>query len=117
MCTTSIHDREDLNRQPLKCASCPVSLRPTHHGRFLRDIVADLSIIQPQQECQDQNARMKVRAMIDRDNAATIDGYGEGEEATGPKEPREKVSPTHVATGRPLRKFIRGVLGSTTDLK
>ena len=48
-------------------------LRPTHHGRFLRDIVADLSVIQPRRKSQDVNAYMKVQSIVDGDRVAPDD--------------------------------------------
>lgn len=79
MYTAKIIDRNDLNRQIIRSASCEIqipeldlTLPPTNRGQLttveglIRDVVADLSMDQPLRRIQDEDSYTKIQAIIDK---------------------------------------------------
>ncbi|KAF9784951.1 zf-ZPR1-domain-containing protein [Thelephora terrestris] len=129
--TARIQNREDLNRQLVKSASCSVTIPqyeltiPPARGQLttieglLRDIVTDLSAGQPLRKYQDENAYTKIQSIIDRARAILGDEE-EDEEVTGPKDPRERTdifTPFTVQLDDPAGNSFIEFLGSTADPK
>ncbi|KZS94308.1 zf-ZPR1-domain-containing protein [Sistotremastrum niveocremeum HHB9708] len=109
--TAKILNREDLDRQIVKSASCTVSIPeweltiPPNRGQLtnveglLRDIVNDLSVNQPLRRIEDEPAYKKVQKIID-DFTEVIDDSTEDETEGTPaeKEPkREKQKEDKIA--------------------
>ena len=99
--TARIHDRDDLNRQLVKSATCTVTIPqfeltiPPARGQLttveglLRDIAEDLSADQPLRKYQDEKAYTKIQSIIDGIKIVLGDDDEEGDEgANGPKEPK-----------------------------
>ena len=129
--TTRILNREDLNRQLVKSASCSVTIPqyeltiPPSCGQLttieglIRDIVADLSTNQPLRKYQDENAYTKIQSIIDSIKIVLNDKDDE-DEATGPKEPKERgdtFPPFTVQLDDPAGNSFIEFLGSTADPK
>ena len=131
--TARILNREDLNRQLVKSASCSVTIPqyeltiPPSRGQLttveglIRDIVADLSVGQPLRKYQDENAYTKIQSIIDSIKVVLDDGDDEeDEEATRPKEPKENSDtfpPFTVQLDDPAGNSFIEFLGSTADPK
>ena len=130
--TARILNREDLNRQLVKSASCSVTIPqyeltiPPSRGQLttieglIRDIVADLSTDQPLRKYQDENAYTKIQSIIDGIKAVLGDDEGEDEGGVGPKEPREEdrtFIPFTVQLDDPAGNSFIEFLGSTADPK
>ena len=129
--TARILNQEDLNRQLVKSASCSVTIPqyeltiPPSRGQlttiegFIRDITADLSTGQPLRKYQDENAYTKIQSIIDDIKAVLGDDEGDGEEATGPKEPKEgpdrSFTPFTVQLDDPAGNSFIEFMGSTAD--
>ena len=132
--TARILNREDLNRQLVKSASCSVTIPqyeltiPPSRGQLttveglIRDIVADLSTGQPLRRYQDENAYTKIQSIIDSIRVV-LDEEGEeneDDEATGPKEPRGEnhtFPPFTVQLDDPAGNSFIEFLESTADPK
>ena len=130
--TARILNHEDLNRQLVKSASCSVTIPqyeliiPPSRGQLttieglIRDITADLSTGQPLRKYQDENAYAKIQSIIDGIKAVLGDDEGDGEEATGPTEPKEgdrSFTPFTVQLDDPAGNSFIEFLGSTADPK
>lgn len=130
--TARILNREDLNRQLVKSASCSVTIPqyeltiPPSRGQLttieglIRDITADLSTDQPLRKYQDEKAYTKIQSIIDSIKVVLNDDEEEGEEATGPKGPKEKSEtfpPFTVQLDDPAGNSFIEFLGSTADPK
>ena len=130
--TTWIHDRQDLNRQLVKSASCSVTIPqfeltiPPSRGQLttveglLRDIATDLSADQALRKYQDENAYTKIQSIIDCIKVVLDDDEAEDEEATGRKELRKKSNtfpPFTVRLDDPAGNSFIEFLGSTADPK
>jgi zinc finger protein len=128
--TARIHNREDLNRQLVKSASCSVMIPqfeltiPSARGQLttveglLRDVVADLSTDQPLRKYQDENTYTKIQCVIDSIKVVLNDE--EEDETTGPKEPKDKdhtFPPFTVQLDDPAGNSFIEFLGSTADPK
>jgi zinc finger protein len=132
ICTARIHDREDLNRQLVKSASCSVMIPqleltiPPARGQLttieglLRDIVADLSAGQPLRKYQDENAYAKIQSIIDSIKIVLNEDEVKDEQATGSEEPKERgdtFPPFTVQLDDPAGNSFIEFLGSTADSK
>ena len=130
--TTRIHDREDLNRQLVRSASCSVMIPqldltiPPVRGQLttieglLRDIVADLAVGQPLRKYQDENAYTKIQSIIDNIKVVLGENDEGGEQAAESKEPKEKSDPFPSFTVQlddPAGNSFIEFLGSTADPK
>lgn len=130
--TARIHDREDLNRQLIKSASCSVTIpqyeltMPPSRGQLttveglLRGVVADLSADQPLRKYQDENTYTKIQSIIDSIKVVLGDDQGEDdEEVTEPKGLRETgtFSPFTVKLDDPAGNSFIEFLGITADPK
>lgn len=124
-----ILNREDLNRQLVKSASCSVKIPqyeltiPPARGQLttveglIRDIAADLSTDQPLRKYQDENAYAKIQSIIDSIKVILGDDEGD-EQATGPKEPKENSGtfpPFTVQLDDPAGNSFIEFLGSMAD--
>lgn len=130
--TARIHNREDLNRQLVKSASCSVMIPqleltiPPTRGQLttieglLRDIVADLSTDQPLRKYQDESAYTKIQSIIDSIKVVLDEDESEDEGTTRPKEPKEgsdAFPPFTVQLDDPAGNSFIEFLGSTADPK
>ena len=131
--TARIFTREDLNRQLVKSASCSVMIPqyeltiPPSRGQLttveglIRDIVADLSTGQPLRKYQDENAYTKIQSIIDNIKVVLDDDEeDEHQDATGPKETKEKdhiFPPFTVQLDDPAGNSFIEFLDSTADPK
>ena len=130
--TARILNREDLNRQLVKSASCSVTIPqyeltiPPSRGQLttveglIRDIVADLSVGQPLRKYQDENAYTKIQSIIENIKTILNDDGEEDEEATGLKEPKERSDafpPFTVQLDDPSGNSFIEFLGGTADPK
>ena len=131
--TARIFTREDLNRQLVKSASCSVMIPqyeltiPPSRGQLttveglIRDIVADLSTGQPLRKYQDENAYTKIQSIIDNIKVVLDDDEeDEHQDATGPKETKEKdhiFPPFTVQLDDPAGNSFIEFLESTADPK
>jgi len=129
--TTRILNREDLNRQLVKSASCSVKIPqyeltiPPARGQLttveglIRDISTDLSAGQPLRKYQDENAYTKIQSIIDSIKVV-LDDDEEDERATGPKESKgnsDTFPPFTVQLDDPAGNSFIEFLGSTADPK
>ena len=126
--TARILNREDLNRQLVKSASCSVTIPqyeltiPPSRGQLttveglIRDIVADLSTDQPLRKYQDENAYTKIQSIIDNIKIV-LDDRDDEDEATGPKETSDVFPPFTVQLDDPAGNSFIEFLGSTADPK
>ncbi|KAF9653346.1 zinc-finger protein zpr1 [Thelephora ganbajun] len=127
--TARIHDRQDLNRQLVKSASCSVTIPqfdltiPPVRGQLttveglLRDIVADLSADQPLRKYQDENVYTKVQSIIDSIKVILDDDDEETTEPKGPKEKSDRFPSFTVQLDDPAGNSFIEFLGSTADPK
>ena len=128
--TSRIHDREDLNRQLVKSASCSVMIPqfeltiPPSRGQLttieglLRDIVTDLSADQLLRKYQDENAYTKIQSIIDSIKVVlNDDNEEEDEEVTGVREKSDTFPPFTVQLDDPAGNSFIEFLGSTADPK
>ena len=124
--TARIHNREDLDRQLVKSASCSVMIPqfeltiPPARGQLttveglLRAVVADLSADQPLRKYQDENTYSKIQSVIDSIKVVLDD---DEEEAIEQKEKRDMFPPFTVQLDDPAGNSFIEFLGSTADPK
>jgi len=130
--TARILNREDLNRQLVKSASCSVTIPqyeltiPPARGQLttveglIRGVATDLSADQPLRKYQDENTYKKIQSIIDNIKVVLGDDEEEEEEAVGPKETKERSEtfpPFTVQLDDPAGNSFIEFLGSTADPK
>ncbi|KAF8885573.1 zf-ZPR1-domain-containing protein [Gymnopilus junonius] len=124
--TAKIQDRNDLNRQIVRSASCELvipeldlTLPPTSRGQLttveglIRDVVADLSMDQPLRRVQDEESYKKIQSLVDKLKEILGDEEDEEEAKGGLQQPKKLRIPSLLCLPSRFIEFI----GSMADPK
>lgn len=126
--TTKILNREDLNRQLVKSATCTVMIPqfqltiPPSRGQLttveglMRDIIADLGTDQPLRKYQNEAAYTKIQSILDAFTKILGDKE-DGAEDAEPDTKEEIFSPFTISLDDPAGNSFIEFIGSMSDPK